>query len=149
MNASSGGRFPASAIEPPVVGKSCVSKLSFISTGAQKSGPSVPSPSTAWSISSARASAFGLMTGDPPGGAPAFPSRADAAGAGGHLPRPGQRDVGATDQPPAAPGPVDGESGGTPARRAAAVSGGHGRRGGVGARPAAQAVSLGDVPRAA
>ena len=40
-----------------------------------------------------------------PGGAPAFPSRADAAGAGGHLPRPGQRDVGATDQPPAAPGP--------------------------------------------
>ena len=59
-----------------------------------------------------------------------------------------KRDVGSADQPPAAPGPVYGESGGTPARRAAAVSGGHGRRGDVGARPAAQAVSLGDVPRA-
>ena len=56
---------------------------------------------------------------------------------------PGPRDVGATDQPPAAPGPVDGESGGTPARRAASVSGGQIRRGGLGARPATQAVSLG------
>ena len=48
--------------------------------------------------------------------------------------------------PPVVPGPVDGGSGDRPTRRAAAVSGGHGRLGGVGARPATQAVSLGDVP---
>ena len=79
--------------------------------------------------------------GIPPPATPAFPPRAHADGTGGHLPRPSQRYVGATDQPSAAPGPVDRESGGVPARRAASVSGGHGRRGGLGARPATQAVS--------
>ena len=74
------------------------------------------------------------------------PASRSADGTGGHLPRPRQRDVGATDQPSAAPGSVDRESGGAPARRAASVSGGHGRRGGLGARPAPQAVSLGDAP---
>ena len=61
------------------------------------------------------------------------------------VPRPRLRYVGATDQPSAAPGSVDRESGGAPARRAASVSGGHGRRGGLGARPPTQAVSLGDA----
>ena len=59
------------------------------------------------------------------------------------------RGTSVTDQPPAAPGSVDGESGGAATRRAAVVSGGQGRRGGVGVRAAAQAVSVGDVPGAA
>ena len=53
------------------------------------------------------------------------------------------------DQPPVAPGPLDGESGGAAARGPAPVSGGRCRRRGVGPRPAAQAVSLGDALRPA
>lgn len=62
MKASSGGRLSASAIDPPVVTMSCVSKLSLTSIGTQNSGPvSSPAPSDA-SSSSARSSARGLST---------------------------------------------------------------------------------------
>ena len=50
------------------------------------------------------------------------------------------------DQPPAAPGPVDRESGGAAARGPAPVSGGRGRRGGVTRGRRAQAVSPGAAP---
>ena len=87
--------------------------------------------------------------GIPPAGAPPRPPRAHAGRAGGHLPRPSQRDVAATAEPPVAPGPLDGESGGAAARGPAPVSGGRCRRHGVGPWPAAQAVSLGDALRPA
>ena len=64
--------------------------------------------------------------GIPPAGTAARPPCAHADGAGGHLPRPGARDVAATDQPPAAPGAVDGESGSAAPRGADA---------GIGLRP--------------
>ena len=48
-----------------------------------------------------------------------------------------------------APGSLDGESGGAAARGTAPLSSRGGRCGDMGARPAAQAVSLGDAPPAA
>ena len=62
MKASSGGRLPIRAIEPPVVGRSCVSKLSFTSMGTQNSGPSSSPAATAASISSALPRALAFTT---------------------------------------------------------------------------------------
>ena len=62
MNASSGGRSSRSAMEPPVVGRSWVSKLSLMTNGAQKRGPSSSPLLTAASISPARLSALGFTT---------------------------------------------------------------------------------------
>ena len=65
-----------------------------------------------------------------------------ADGTGGHLPRPRQRDVGATGrQLRRAPSTVSRE-----VRRHGGRRRYRGRRGGLGARPAPQAVSLGDAP---
>ena len=63
----------------------------------------------------------GAVRGGPDGrhpatGAPSRPRRAHAGRTGGYLPRPGPRHLAAADQPPAPPGPLDRESGGTPAR---------------------------------
>ncbi len=60
MKASSGGRLSASATEPPVVGRSWVSKLSLTRSGAQNSGPGSSPAASRASISSARSSARGL-----------------------------------------------------------------------------------------
>ncbi len=62
MNASSGGTLSASAIEPPVVTMSCVSKLSFTRIGTQNSGPSASPAASSASIRSARSRAAGLTT---------------------------------------------------------------------------------------
>ena len=62
MKASSGGRLSASAMDPPVVTMSCVSKLSLTSIGTQKSGPIVSPAACAASSRSARSRARGLST---------------------------------------------------------------------------------------
>jgi hypothetical protein len=62
MKASSGGTLSMSAIEPPVVTMSWVSKLSFTSIGTQKRSPRSEPDATAASISSALANALGFGT---------------------------------------------------------------------------------------
>ena len=62
MKASSSGTLFRSAIDPPVVTMSAVSKLSFTSSGAQNSGGiSIPF-AKAESISSARRRALGFIS---------------------------------------------------------------------------------------
>lgn len=62
MKASSGGTLSASAMDPPVVTMSCVSKLSLTSIGTQKSGPVASPAASAASSRSARSRAWGLST---------------------------------------------------------------------------------------
>ena len=60
--------------------------------------------------------------GIPRAGAPSRPPRPDADGTRSHLPRSGSRHLAAADQPPAAPGPLDRQSGGATPRRPTPVS---------------------------
>ena len=62
MKASSGGVLFASAIEPPVVTMSWVSKLSLTSMGTQKRGPGSSPAARAASSASARSRAAGFTT---------------------------------------------------------------------------------------